>query len=266
MIERNIEELLNEMTILNNELVNTQRNLVKKNAEIEKLNQQLKSVNIELEQFTYIASHDLKEPLRTIKFFIETLEEEYSVLLDEKAKKYIYIAVDGATRMSALINELLTYAKLSSDESSKELTDINIVLDEIIKMQQGVLAEKEATVTYEPMPSIIVFKTPVKILFQNLISNGLKYIPKEVKPEIKVSFKESADNYQFGITDNGIGISPNNHKKIFQLFTRLHSADKYAGTGMGLATCKKIVEKHAGEIWVESEEGNGSTFYFTIKK
>ncbi len=266
MKERSVREIMNEMSALNNELINTQRTLVKKNAAIEQLNQQLKSVNAELEQFTYVASHDLKEPLRMVKSFMEKLEREYAVQLDDKAKKYIFFAVDGASRMTALINELLAYARLGSDENIKELTDINKVLDEIIKMQQGVLAERGATVTYEQMPIIMAFKTPMKILFQNLISNGLKYISKEVIPEIKVSCIENTDNWQFGITDNGIGISAADQKKIFQLFTRLHTKEEYAGTGMGLATCKKIAEKHGGEMWVESEVGKGSTFYFTIKK
>lgn len=283
MPDKTIEVLLNELTGLNNELVNTQRSLVKKNTEIEKLNQRLTSANLELEEFTYVASHDLKEPLRMVRLFMEKLEKGYALQLDEKAKKYIHFAIDGANRMTALIDELLAYAKIGSDESTKELTDINSVLDEIIKMQQGVVAENGATVKHGPMPIIMAFKTPVKILFQNLISNGLKYIPKGVIPEIKVSCIEKSDEWQFDVTDNGIGISPENHEQIFQLFKRLHTREEYAGTGMGLATCKKIAEKHGGEIWVESEEarptarvgadgddpvggGKGSTFYFTIKK
>ena len=266
MHNNKFDKLLDEMTSLNNELVNTQRILVKKNIEIEKLNRQLMSANIELEQFTYMASHDLKEPLRMVRAFMERLEKEYALQLDEKAQKYIFLALDGAKRMTALINELLAYAKISSSENKKELTDVNRVLFEIIKMQQGVLTERSAVVLYEPMPAVMAFKTPLKILFQNLISNGLKFVPGGVTPEIKISFREDRNKWLFGVADNGIGIKPENHEQIFQLFKRLHTTGEYAGTGMGLATCKKIAEKHGGEIWVESEEGKGSTFYFNMPK
>ena len=266
MTNHSIEKILDEMSALNNELINTQRSLVKKNAEIEKLNEQLKSVNVELEQFTYMASHDLKEPLRMVRLFTTRLEKEYGGQLDERAKKYIHFAVDGANRMKALIDELLAYAKIGGDESFKELTDINIVLDEIIKMHRGILTENGGTVTHVSMPSVPAFKVPLKMLFQNLVSNGIKYVPKGVKPEITISFKEKSDKWQFAVTDNGIGISAADQEQIFQLFKRLHTKEEYTGTGMGLATCKKIAEKHGGEIWVESEEGKGSTFYFTILK
>lgn len=266
MAKTTTTDFLNELTLLNNELTNTQRILVKKNMEISLLNAQLKSANAELEQFTYVASHDLKEPLRMVNTFMQKLQKDYAPQLDDKAKKYIHFAVDGSTRMMALISELLLYAKTGEDDTQKELTDINVLIDEVLQMQQGVLAEKGARVSFDPMPKITVFKTGVKILFQNLISNGIKYMPEGVKPHIHITVAENPESWEFAVADNGIGIKPADHKEIFKLFKRLHTKEAYAGTGMGLATCEKIVTRHGGNIRVVSEEGKGSTFYFTIKK
>ena len=259
-------KLLNEMTVLNNELVNIQRALVKKNAEITSLNVQLKSANTELEQFTNVASHDLKEPLRMVNVFMKKLQKEYAPLLDEKAKQYIHFAVDGSTRMMAMISELLVYAKTGNDDTTKGTVSVKEIIEEILKIQQGVLSEKAACVSFDTMPVITAFRTPIKVLFQNLISNAVKYMPANVKPCIKISAKENTDNWEFAVADNGIGIKSEDQKQIFHLFKRLHGAGEYSGTGMGLAICEKIVISHGGSIWVESAEGKGSTFYFTLLK
>lgn len=228
--------------------------------------QRLNQINKELEQFAYVASHDLKEPLRMVNAFMQKLQKEYATQLDDKAKKYIHFALDGSKRMTALINELLVYAKTGSDDAQKELTDFNVIINEVLQMQEAVLADKGATVSVDPMPEITVLKTAVKVLFQNLISNAIKYMPEGVKPRVNISVAEKTDNWEFAVADNGIGIKPTSHKEIFKLFKRLHTKEAYAGIGMGLATCEKIVNRHAGHIWVESEEGKGSTFYFTIPK
>lgn len=259
-------DFLNEMTSLNNELINTQRILVKKNLEITRLNAQLKAANTELEQFSYAASHDLKEPLRMVNSFMEKLQKQYARQLDDKANKYIDFAVDGSRRMMTMINELLQFAKAGHDDMKKEITDVNEVIQEVLKMQDGMLVEKGAVVTVAFMPKINAFKTPLKILFQNLVSNGIKYVPLHVNPIINISVAEKTDCWQFAVADNGIGISPGSQTEIFHLFKRLHSQATYPGTGMGLAICEKIVQRHGGKIWVESEEGKGSTFYFTLLK
>lgn len=266
MTDKSVEEFLNEMSALNNELLNSHRKLAKKSAEIKRLNKSLHSANEELQQFAFVASHDLKEPLRMVRHFMEKLKTEYASQLDEKANNYIYIAADGANRMRALIDDLLSYAQAGHDLQTKELTDIPAILEEIKRIQRGIFEEKAAVLNYGTIPHIRAFKTPLKILFQNLISNALKYVHNNVRPEININCKESENFWEFAVADNGIGISAENHDKIFQLFKRLHRSDQYPGTGMGLATCKKITDIHGGKIWVESEEGSGCTFHFTLSK
>lgn len=258
--------LLNEMTLLNNELVNTQRILIKQNAEITNLNLQLKLVNAELNQFTFAASHDMREPLRMINSFMQKLENDYAHQLDDKAKRYIHFAADGSKRMMTLITELLDYASVGNDDLHKELTDVNGVIEEVLKMQEAVILEKDAAVSFTQMPELRAFKTGLKILFQNLISNALKFTPAGTKPCIHISATEINDHWQFAVSDNGLGINPAAHQQIFKLFKKLHSREAYPGTGMGLATCEKIVNRHGGTIWVQSAEGKGSTFYFTLIK
>ncbi|MDB5276197.1 MAG: domain S-box [Ferruginibacter sp.] len=222
--------------------------------------------NSELEQFAFIASHDLQEPLRMIRSFMLLLRDNYAGQLDAKAKKYIDYAIDGSERMTEMVKQLLTYARIGSNETIREAIDTNELLKGILALQNAVLEEKEAQVTVHPLPGIYGMRTPLVLLFQNLISNAVKYQHPGIKPLITISARETSRNYEFAIQDNGIGIPQNHQAEIFQLFKRLHTKQEYAGTGMGLATCKKIVEQHSGKMWVQSEEGKGSVFYFTIKK
>jgi PAS domain S-box-containing protein len=226
----------------------------------------LQEKNAELEQFAFIASHDLKEPLRMVHSFMCLLRDNYREQLDAKANKYIDFAIDGSARMTEMVNQLLTYARLGSNEAEKELIDTNQLLKGILDLQQAVLEEKGAVVQASELPEIYGVRTPLVLLFQNLITNAIKYQVPGTQPVISISATETSRKYQFAIQDNGIGIAAKHHQEIFQLFKRLHTKQEFAGTGMGLATCKKIVEQHEGKIWVESEEGKGSTFYFTIKK
>ena len=222
--------------------------------------------NDELQQFAGLASHDLKEPLRMIKSFMQLLKKNYGTQLDEKANKYIDFAVDGAGRMSAFINELLSYSNTGSEEVAKDLVNTQLLLNEIVAMQMAVLQEKKAVINYNNLPTIRANKTALLLVFQNLINNAIKYQIKDRLPIVTVSALETNNYWQFSIEDNGIGMEEQDLYKIFDLFKRLHVEDEYSGTGMGLATCKKIVQQHRGKIWVESKIGRGSTFYFEIIK
>lgn len=222
--------------------------------------------NEELQQFAELASHDLKEPLRMIKSFMQLLKKNYAPQLDEKANKYIDFAVDGAGRMSNFINDLLAYSNTGSDEIPNEEVDTKLLIDEIVAMQKAVLNEKNAVIIYNHLPTIVAHKIPLEQVFLNLINNAVKYQAKDVSPRITISAKETEIYWQFAVEDNGIGIEKPYLAKIFDLFKRLHANTEYSGNGMGLATCKKIVQQHGGKIWVTSEPGKGSIFYFTFIK
>lgn len=237
-----------------------------KQGELKDTISQLNSKNQELEQFSYTVSHDLKEPLRMIKSFMQLLERNYSEKLDEKAKRYIYFAVDGAQRMSNSIDELMEYSRVGRMYISQEEIDSNEMLNEVLKILEAEIESTEATIAISPLPAINAVPITFKMLLQNLITNAMKYQPEGQKPEIQVSAKELDSHWQFSFKDNGIGIDHEHHEDIFGIFRRLHTREIYSGNGMGLAISKKIVEQHGGEIWVESEEGKGSTFYFTISK
>jgi PAS domain S-box-containing protein len=226
----------------------------------------LQEKNAELERFAFIASHDLKEPLRMVHSFMCLLRDNYGKQLDAKANKYIGFAIDGSTRMTEMVTQLLTYARLGSHESEKEMVDTNQLLKGILAMQQAVLEEKGAVVQIGELPVIYGVRTPLVLLFQNLITNAIKYQAPGTRPLITISAITTNRKFQFAIQDNGIGIATKHQHEIFQLFKRLHTKQEFAGSGMGLATCKKIVEQYGGEIWVESEEGKGSTFFFTLQR
>jgi signal transduction histidine kinase len=228
---------------------------------------ELKQINENLENFAFSAAHDLREPLRGINQFLKLLSKKYESQLDETAQKYIHFAVDGSKRMGILINDLLTYAEISgSDQSSFKMVDLNKIFEETILLQGALIEEKKAKVGRTELPIVLAQETAMKILFHNLISNGLKYQPEGNKQVIEVSCTENDKAFTLAFKDNGIGISEENQQRVFNLFTRLHSKSEYPGTGMGLAACKKIIDIHHGKIWVESMIGKGSVFYFTIPK
>lgn len=226
----------------------------------------LQDYSDDMEAFAYTTSHDLKEPARMVRSFMKLLDEKYGNQLDEEAKKYIYFAVDGAERMTKLIDEMLVYSRLNSLSASKKDVDTNKILEEVLAFQSGVIQEKDAIIKFEKLPVIRASGTAMKIVFQNLIGNAIKYQLKDVQPIIEITAEENPTHWEFAVADNGIGIAKENNEIIFQVFKRLHSKNEYTGTGMGLAACKKIVKDHRGEIWLDSELEKGSVFKFTISK
>lgn len=228
---------------------------------------QLKTSNEELEQFAFIASHDLKEPLRMINSFMQLLDKNYSPILDDRAKKYIHFAKDGSKRMSNLIDELLAYAKLGTiDSNNLKPVDLNAIVNEIISLLSSVVEKVDAVINYNQLLVIQSNHTAIKIILTNLISNALKYQAKGVQPILKIGASEFASHWEISVTDNGIGIPEAKKGEIFQIFKRLHSSSEFSGNGMGLATSRKIVQKLDGQIWVESNKDKGSIFYVTIPK
>jgi signal transduction histidine kinase len=225
--------------------------------------EELARSNVELEHFAYVASHDLQEPLRMVTTYLSFLEEGYKDRLDEDADEYIGFAVDGATRMKRLINDLLEYSRVGTKGKEFEPVDCNNVLDTVLTNLETNINETDAVMTHEKLPVVMGDDTQLGQLFQNLISNAIKFRSDE-PPKIDISAEKKDNEWVFSIRDNGIGIEKQYAQRIFLLFQRLHGIDEYSGTGIGLAVCKKIVERHGGIIWVESEAGIGSTFYFTL--
>jgi len=225
--------------------------------------EELARSNEELEQFAYISSHDLQEPLRMITSYLQLLQRRYQGELDDKADKYIYYAVDGASRMQNLINDLLEFSRVTTRAREPEPTDSEFILNQVLSNLEIFMKENEATVSYDPLPKVMADYTQLVQVFQNLIANAIKFHSEEA-PKINISAEKNASEWIFSVQDNGIGIDPQYSDKIFEVFKRLHKKEEYAGTGIGLAICKKIVELHGGRIWVESELGKGSTFYFTL--
>lgn len=236
------------------------------NQELKKSNQELAMSNKELEQFAYVASHDLQEPLRMNTSFLTLIEKKYAPHLDEKGRQYIHFAVDGALRLKTIILDLLEYSRVGKVQIPSEEVDVNLMLEELQSLLQTNIEENNARLIWSDLPKIKIQKPYLWQLLQNIISNAIKYRREEVDPEIEVSVIEEAKNWHFIIKDNGLGIPQEYHKKIFIIFQRLHGKEKYSGTGIGLAICKKIVDNLGGRIWVESQIDKGSTFHFSLPK
>jgi PAS domain S-box-containing protein len=224
---------------------------------------ELEIKNKELEQFAYVASHDLQEPLRTTSSFVELLRKQYHGRLDENADRYIDYVIQASDRMKTLIKDLLDYSRIGR-EKQFEPVDCNLAFAEVIADLAEVIKENDAVITAGPLPVVNAFPTELKLLFQNLISNSIKFKKPGVAPHIEVSTIKENGHWHFQIRDNGIGIDKQYQQRIFIIFQRLHNRSVYEGSGIGLAHCKKIVELHGGKIWVESEIGRGSTFHFTL--
>ena len=218
--------------------------------------------NRDLEQFAYVASHDLQEPLRMVGSYVQLLSRRYRGKLDSDADEFIDYAVDGAKRMQGMINDLLTYSRVGTKGKPFEPTDCEIILDQALTNLSMAISESSAVVTHDPMPTVMADNTQLVQLFQNLIGNAIKYSGKET-PNIHIFAEKKLDNWVFSVKDNGIGIDPKYWEYVFNLFKRLFDKE-YSGTGIGLAVCKRIVERHGGRIGVDSEPEKGSTFYFTI--
>lgn len=263
----NLEELVSERTA---ELKAINEQLRQEITERQRIEEKLKgtvvaleSSNKNLEQFAYVASHDLQEPLRMVASYVQLLEQRYKGRLDSDAKEFIAFAVDGANRMQKLINDLLSYSRVSTRGKEFKDTDSKYALDQAIDNLRMAVEDSGAVITYDNLPKISGDESQLIHLFQNLIDNAIKFRSEE-KPRIHISARDNRDEWLFSVADNGIGIEPQYAERIFIILQRLHEKEKYPGTGIGLAICKRIIERHGGRIWVESEPGKGSTFFFTI--
>ncbi len=226
---------------------------------------ELERSNAELQQFAYVASHDLQEPLRMVSSYTQLLAEKYGEMLDDRAKKYINYAVDGAVRMQRLINDLLTYSRITTRGGEPSAMDAHAALGEAIMNLSASIRERNAIVTSGELPEIHADSSQIIMLLQNLIGNAIKYNDSDI-PAAHVSCVDKGDAWQFSVLDNGIGIDEQFREKIFIIFQRLHTREEYPGTGIGLAICKRIVERHGGRIWIESGKDRGTLFYFTLPK
>ena len=246
-----------ELLIANNELAY-------QNEEKEKRAKELENANKDLEQFAYVASHDLQEPLRMISSFTQLLERKYKDKLDQDANEYIHFVVDGAARMQKLLVNLLDFSRISTHAKPLEQVNTKTIAGQVIASLHQLITANNALLSCDDLPVVKADELQIMRVFQNLIENAIKFHKKAELPQIHVSCTKQDNMYRFSVADNGIGIEMQYHEKVFSVFQRLHSTKDYAGTGIGLSICKRIVERHGGTIWFESVVNEGTTFYFTI--
>ncbi|MEO3805832.1 ATP-binding protein [Nonomuraea sp. B1E8] len=226
--------------------------------------EELRRSNGELEQFAYVASHDLQEPLRKVAGFTQMLEQRYGPQLDDRARQYIHYAVDGAKRMQLLINDLLDFSRVGRVTGEKAVVDSGVALDAALENLSAAIEDTGATVTRDELPRVTGNRVQLTQLFQNLVENAVKFRAEE-PPRIHIGAERNGDMWEFSCSDNGIGVEPKYADRIFLIFQRLHPRDVYPGTGIGLALCRKIVEYHGGRLWLDGEtEGGGTTFRWTL--
>jgi len=253
-----------ELTEIRGHLIDVTDRRLKEEA-LARKTEELARSNAELEQFAYVASHDLQEPLRMVSSYTQLLAKRYKGRLGQDADEFIEFAVDGAKRMQALINDLLGYSRVGTRGGEFQATSSEAAVASASRNLRAAIEESGATICSESLPTVVADPTQLVQLFQNLIGNAIKYRD-SAPPEIRVACEECPAELRFTVQDNGIGIDPRYAGRIFQIFQRLHHKKDYPGTGIGLAVCKKIVERHGGRIWVESQPGQGATFCFTIPK
>jgi PAS domain S-box-containing protein len=232
--------------------------------QIEQYAADLQRSNQDLEQFAHVVSHDLREPARMVKGFLELLEGQYGDQLDPKAREYVNYAADGAQRMQEMIRGLLDLSRVDTRGEELTPTDARVVLERTLRSLEPAIEDAAARVTYDPLPTVLADQAQLAQVFQNLIANAIKFHKEDQSPRVHISAEREGDEWVFSVEDNGIGIDPKQAPRIFQIFQRLHTRDEYEGMGIGLALCKRIVERHGGHIWVESDVVDGSTFYFTL--
>ncbi len=263
MIEGIVNKRTKELTLANDSLLNEIKLRHTMEITLEQHAKELARSNNELAQFVNIASHDLKEPLRMVVTYLQLLDREYHQQLDNNAKEYMYFAVDGAKRMQALISDLLTYSSVGAQNKTYDLIECEEIIQQVLEVLKFSVVQDKVYITNDPLPRLYADKIQMMQLFQNLIGNAIKFSNKS-SIKIHIGVKPYKNSWLFWVQDNGIGISTEYFGKIFEIFQRLHGPKEYQGSGIGLAVCKKIVEQHGGQIWVESSEGLGSTFYFTL--
>jgi signal transduction histidine kinase len=254
---------LSEEDTLGKSLIAMRDNLRTSDANLEIQNRELERKNKELEQFAYVASHDLQEPLRTTSGFVNLFQQQYKGKLDAKADKYLSYIVQASNRMQVLITDLLEYSRIGNKKELEQV-DCNQMLKEVVCDLDARIQESGAEIHVGPLPVINCFPTEVKLLFQNLIVNAIKFRRKDVPPQVLIGALRKGNGWEFSVADNGIGIAKEHHDRIFIIFQRLHTRSEYSGSGIGLSHCKKIVELHKGKIWINSTPGKGTTFHFTL--
>jgi signal transduction histidine kinase len=250
----------------NEELKEQKRTVAQQVVALKNIQAKLTNSNEDLKTFAYVASHDLKEPLRMITMYTQLLERKLKTALDDNAKEYVFFITDGVKRMQQLLDNLLAYSLLGKNQKEVETVDLNKKIATVMQNLTVRIQETNASIQYSNLPTIKASETEMVQLFQNIIANALKFRRKDINPIIHISCEENLQAYHFAIRDNGIGIKQEDQRRIFDLFTRLNGRDVYEGTGIGLATCKKILVNLNGSIWVTSTEGVGTTFHFSIPK
>lgn len=262
-LERRVQERTADLALANQALQQEVGERKRAEEAIQRYTKELERSNQELQQFAYVASHDLQEPLRMVSSYLQLLERRYRDRLDQDAKEFIAFAVDGAKRMQSLINDLLAYSRVGTRGKEFRPVELDEIMLQVRNNLKIAIQEQAAEVACDPLPQVQGDDTQLLQLFQNLVGNAIKFHG-EQKPRIRIQAERYNGAWQFSVRDNGIGIDPQYAERIFLIFQRLHNRDEYPGTGIGLAICKRIVERHGGRIWVDSQPGEGSTFYFTL--
>ncbi len=263
-LELRVQERTQDLTMANEYLQREIAERKRAEDELKRTVVEFERSNRELEQFAYVASHDLQEPLRTVSSYVDLLALRYKGKLDEKADTYISYAVEGASRMAGLINDLLAFSRVGTTGKSFARIEMKSVFTQVVENLKSAIRENEAVVTTDELPVVTGDDTQLVQLLQNLVGNAIKFRKKDEPLRIRISAQLRGNEWVFGVHDNGIGIEPRFFGRIFTIFQRLHTKEEYEGTGVGLAICRRIVERHRGRIWVESKPGEGSTFYFTL--